>query len=71
MLKILLLIVLLFFAIGIAMALLTRLTRTQQKIADLHRDLRRTDGALTQQRQQLERLAAQQEAEKSDRDVKS
>ena len=53
------------------MALLTRLTRTQQKIADLHRDLRSSDDELARQRKELERLAAQQEAGNLDRDVKS
>lgn len=60
--KILLLIVILFFAIGIAMALLTRLTQTQKKIADLHGDLKRTDDEIARQRRELERLSAAQEA---------
>ncbi|MBW3635726.1 MAG: hypothetical protein KY445_04570 [Armatimonadetes bacterium] len=64
--KILLLIVILFFAVGLAMALLARLTRTQQKIADLHRDLRRNDEEMARQRRELERLAAQQDAQNED-----
>ncbi len=61
--KILLLIVILFFAVGIAMALLTRLTRIQQKIADLHKDLGSKDAELARHRLEIERLAAAQQAQ--------
>lgn len=67
--KILLLIVILFFAVGLAMALLARLTRTQQKIADLHRDLKRNDDEMARQRRELERLAAQQDAQNEERKI--
>ncbi len=73
--KILILIVILFFAVGIAMALLTRLTQTQKKIADLHGDLKRNDNEMTRQRLELERLSAAQEAQKissgDEREIKS
>ena len=61
--KILLLIVILFFAVGVAMALLTRLTRIQQKIGDLHKDLGSKDAELARHRLELERLAVAQEAQ--------
>ena len=61
--KILLLIVILFFAVGIAMALLTRLTRIQQKIGDLHKDLNSKEAELATHRRELERLSAAQQAQ--------
>ena len=61
--KILLLIVLLFFAVGMAMALLTRLTRIQQKLGDLHKDLGAKESELARHRLELERLSAAREAE--------
>lgn len=67
--KILLLIVLLFFTVGLAMALLARLTRTQQKIADLHQDLRRNNEEMARQRRELERLAAQHDAQNEERKI--
>ena len=69
--KILILIVILFFAVGISMALLTRLTQTQKKIADLHKDLQRNDLEMARHRRELERLSALQEAQDSERDIKS
>ncbi|HEX9997412.1 MAG TPA: hypothetical protein VGB45_09735 [Abditibacterium sp.] len=69
--KLLILIVLFFFAIGIAMALLARLTRIQQRMADLHRDLNQNDVEMARHRREIERLAAQQDAQDGNRDVKS
>ncbi|PQV64015.1 hypothetical protein B1R32_10740 [Abditibacterium utsteinense] len=73
--KILILIVILFFAVGIAMALLTRLTQTQKKIADLHGDLKRNDLEIARQRRELERLSAAQAAQNlspdDEREIKS
>lgn len=69
--KILLLIVILFFAVGIAMALLVRLTRIQQKMANLHKDLQQNDVEMARHRRELERLAAQQEAQESEGEIKS
>jgi cytochrome b561 len=66
--KILLLIVILFFAVGIAMALLTRLTRIQQKIADLHKDLGSKDAELARHQIELERLSAAQDAQNQSQD---
>ncbi len=64
--KILLLIVLLFFAVAMAMALLTRLTRIQQKIGDLHKDLGSKDAELARHRMELERVSAAQQARDED-----
>lgn len=59
-----LLVIILFFAVGVMMALVARLTRTQQKLADLHRDLKRNTDELDRQRRELERRAAEIEAQK-------
>ena len=69
--KILLLIVILFFAIAVAMTLLTRLLATQRKIVDLHNDLRRNDDEMARHRREIERLSAAQEAQEGERDIKS
>lgn len=61
--KIIILIVILFFAVAMAMALLTRLTRIQQKLGDLHKDLGAKDVELARHRLELERLSAAREAE--------
>lgn len=61
--KILFLIVMLFFAVAMAMALLTRLTRIQQKIGDLHTDLGAKEAELARHRLELERLGAAQQAQ--------
>lgn len=71
MLKILLLIIVLFFAIAVTMTLLTRLLATQQKIVDLHKDLRRNDDEMARHRREIERLSAAQEAQEGERDIKS
>lgn len=65
MFKLLILIVLLFFAVGVAMALLARLTRIQQQMAALHRDLGRNDVEMARHRRELERLSAAQDAEEN------
>lgn len=69
--KFLLLIVILFFAVGIAMALLTRLTQTQKKIADLHKDLQRNDEQMARHRREIERLSALHDAQEGEGGVKS
>lgn len=61
--KIIFLIVILFFAVAMAMALLTRLTRIQQKLGDLHKDLGAKDAELARHRLELERLSAQRDAQ--------
>ena len=68
--KLLILIVVFFFAIGIAMALLARLTRIQQKMADLHRDLNQNDVEMARHRREIERLSAQQDAQNGDNSAK-
>lgn len=69
MLTVLFLIPLLFFAVAMAMALLTRLTRIQQKIGDLHKDLGRKDTELARHRLELERLSAEQEAQNQSKEI--
>ncbi len=64
MFKTILLIIVLFFAVGIAMALVARLNQTQQRLAELHRDLKRSDEELERKRRELERRAAEIEAER-------
>ncbi len=56
-------IVLLFFAVAVAMLLVMRLTRIQQKLADLHKDLGAKDAEMARQRLEIERLAAAQQAQ--------
>ena len=68
--KLLILIVLFFFAIGIAMALLARLTRIQQRMADLHRDLNQNDVEMARHRREIERLSAAQDAQNRDDETK-
>ncbi len=58
--------IILFFAVGVAMALVARLSQTQQKLAELHRDLKRTDERLEQKRLELERRQAEIEAQKNE-----
>ncbi|RYX84307.1 hypothetical protein EON83_10350 [bacterium] len=62
--KIILLVIVLFFAVAVGMALLVRLTQNQQRLAELHRDLKRNNAELERQRRELERLAAEKEAQK-------
>jgi cell division protein FtsB len=61
------LIILLFFAVGLAMALLTRLTRMQQQLADLHKELKENDDKMARHRREVERMAAQHEADNQNR----
>ncbi len=65
--KLILLIILLFFAVGVAMALLTRLTRMQQQLADLHKELKENDDKMARHRREVERLSAQHEADNQNR----
>ena len=60
--KLLLIAVILIFAIGVAMALMTRLLRLQQKLAQLHDDLAQNDRQLQAHRLNLEKIAAQHDA---------
>ena len=63
--KIILLVILLFFACGIAMVMLARLARIMQRIGDLRGDLARKnvdlEAQLAQMRKQQAHLEAQQE----------
>lgn len=62
--KLILIFIILFFAVGVAMALVARLSQTQQKLAELHRDLQRTDERLERQRLELERRQAEEDSRK-------
>ena len=62
--KIILIFVILFFAVGVMMALVARLTQTQQKLADMYKQLQRNDDEMRRHRLRLEEIAARQEAEK-------
>jgi len=62
-LKLILVFIILFFAVGVAMALVARLSQTQQKLAELHRDLQRTDERLERQRLELERRQAEADSQ--------
>lgn len=65
-LKTVLLFVILFFAVGVAMALITRLSQTQQRLAELHRQMARNEAEMQRQRMELTRLAAEKEKADSD-----
>ena len=62
--KIILLFVILFFAVGVMMALVARLSQTKERLADLHQQMNRNNEEMARHRRELERLAAQQEADK-------
>ena len=62
--KIVLLVVILFFAVGVMMALVARLSQTQERLADLHKQLSRNDAEMKRHRIRLEEISAQQEADK-------
>jgi len=62
--KFILIFIILFFAVGVAMALVARLSQTQQKLAELHRDLKRTDERLERQRLELERRQAEDDGKR-------
>ncbi len=64
--KIILLFVILFFAAGVMMALVARLSQTQQRLADLHKQLGRNEDEMNRHRLRLEEIAARQEADKRD-----
>ena len=70
MFKIILLFVILFFAVGVMMALVARLTQTQQRLADMHKQLARNDEEMRRHRLRLEEIAAKQDADKQN-DVKT
>ena len=59
--KIILVCIILFFAVGVAMALVARLSQTGQRLADLQKQLGRSDEELARQRRELERLAAEED----------
>jgi uncharacterized membrane-anchored protein YhcB (DUF1043 family) len=59
--KIILICIILFFAVGVAMALVARLSQTGQRLADLQKQLGRNDAELSRHRRELERLAAEEE----------
>ena len=56
--KLVLLIIILFFACGVAMLLIARLQKTQQRLAHLHSKLANNEEKLNQQRLDLDKLAA-------------
>jgi uncharacterized membrane-anchored protein YhcB (DUF1043 family) len=60
--KFVLLTIVLFFAVGVMMALVARLSQTQQRLAELHRDLKLTDEKLERQRRELERRELERRA---------
>ena len=62
--KIILLFIIFIFAITIAMALMGRLLKTQNQLADLHKKLATNDEELDRHRRELERIAAREAAEK-------
>lgn len=62
--KIILIFVILFFAVGVAMALVARLSQTRQQLADLYKQLNRNEAEMNRHRLRLEEIAAQQEVEK-------
>ena len=62
--KIILLVVILFFAVGVMMALVARLSQTRQQLADLYKQLNRNENEMNRHRLRLEEIAAQQEADK-------
>ena len=63
--KIILLILLLFFACAIAMTLLTRLLRTTQQLASLRGDLARNSEVMQEQLRALQQAQATQEAQQA------
>ncbi len=63
--KILLLILLLFFACVVAMTLLTRLLKTSQQLASLRSDLSRNSEAMQEQLRALQQAQAAQEAKQA------
>ena len=67
--KIILLFVILFFAVGVMMALVARLSQTKDKLAELHSQLNRSNEEMARHRREIERLAAQQEADRQ-REIK-
>ncbi len=65
--KIILLVVILFFAVGVMMALVARLSQTKDRLADLHNQLNRNNEEMARHRREIERLAAQQESTNKDK----
>ncbi len=63
--KIILLILLLFFACAIAMTLLTRLLKTTQQLASLRGDLTRNSEAMQEQLRALQQAQAAQDAQQA------
>ena len=62
--KIILLFVILFFAVGVMMALVARLSQNKERLADLHQQLNRNNEEMGRHRREIERIAAQQEADR-------
>ena len=65
--KIILLVVILFFAVGVMMALVARLSQTRQHLADLYKQLDRNENEMNRHRLRLEEIAARQDAEKQNK----
>ncbi len=62
--KILLLFVILIFAMVVAMALITRLLKAQQRLGELQDDLKRNDEEMQRHRRRIDEIAAQQAVDK-------
>ena len=62
--KLMLLVVILIFAMVVAMALITRLLKTQQRLGELQDDLKRNNDEMKRHRLRVEEIAAQQAADK-------
>lgn len=64
--KLMLLVVILIFAMVVAMALITRLLKAQQRLGELQSDLKRNNDEMQRHRLRMEEIAAQQAADKKD-----
>lgn len=62
MIKIILMFIVFVFAAVIAMALLGRLLKMQEQLADLHRKLKTNDDEMARHRRDIERISAQNDA---------
>lgn len=69
--KLILLVIVLFFACGVAMLLVARLQKTQQRLAELHSQLARNEDRLTQQRKDLDAMQASMPARENKGEIKS
>ncbi len=65
--KLMLLFVILIFAMVVAMALVARLSQTQQRLGQLQDDLKRNNDEMQRHRRRMEEIAAQQAAENKEK----